>query len=84
MANGAGGRPKGRTDNPYKPRKPRREPTDAKKKRAAEKAAKTRAETKARKDAEKKAKEDAKKAEHELKRRNFFSKRPKNKNPPGK
>ena len=84
MANGAGGRPKGRTDNPYKPRKPRREPTDAEKKRAAEKAAKTRAETKARKDAEKKAKEDAKKAEHKLKRRNFFSKCSKNKNLPSK
>ena len=62
MANGAGGCPKGRTDNPYNPRKPQQEPTDAEKKRAAEKAAKTRAETKARKDAEKKAKEDAKKS----------------------
>ena len=72
MAYGAGGRPKGRTDNPYKKRKQRREPTDAERKQAAEKAAKTRAATRAKKDADKKAKQDAQNAKLEAKRRDFF------------
>ena len=43
MANGAGGRPKGSLDNPYNKRKQRQEPTDAERKQAAKRAAKTRA-----------------------------------------
>ena len=71
MAGGQGGRPPGRRDNPYAPRK-RRPPTDEEKKRKDEKSAVTRARTRERKDAAKLAQAAEAAAQKANKRANFF------------
>ena len=74
MAGGQGGRPPGRRDNPYAPRK-RRPPTDEEKKRKDEKSAATRARTRERKDAAKLAQAAEAAAQRANKRANFFNPR---------
>ena len=72
MAGGQGGRPPGRRDNPYAPRK-RRPPTDEEKKWKDTKSAATRARTRDRKDAAKLAQAAEAAAQRANKRANFFN-----------